>query len=69
MVASSLIALVAMLIAFLSGAYGPTRVVSPFLVITLVLALYRCIVVALYVTAMLWLRSSDGSAVVVWNVS
>ena len=45
--------LVSMLIALLSGVYGPTRVLLPFLVVTLVLTLYRFIVMALYVTVLL----------------
>ena len=45
--------LVSMLIALLSGVYGPTRVLPPFLVITLVLTLYRFIAMALYVTDLL----------------
>lgn len=42
-----------MLIALLSGESEPTRVVLPFLVITLVLVLYRCIAVAFCVTVLL----------------
>ena len=45
--------LVIVLIALLSGVCGPARVVPPFLVMTLVLGLYRCIVVAFYVAVLL----------------